>query len=225
MKKWMATMGLSASLFAAASTAGERLSIDSFGTPDNKTEIGGWWYVFNDARVGGNSTVSPAPDHFAPEKSADGQGFAVHLQGRTGNKLGWDFFGVGFTVTADSGCPVCTPIDLSRYSTLEFKIKGKVSAGRLSVNLPYTGNRCENNVPDTLTAWADYQAGITAKVSETWTTVRLDLHKDFSQPGWTRPEHVVTVDQVLRRAHVIQWQFISADGDTADIWIDDIVLY
>ena len=225
MKFLISTLYLSAFLFATTASAADRLTIDSFNTPDNKTELGGWWYVFDDARVGGNSTVSPAPDHFLPEKSADAQGYAAHMKGRAGNKLGWDFFGMGFTITSDSGCPVCSPIDLSQYTTLEFKIKGKVSAGRLSVVIPYTGNTCENNVPETFTAWADYQAGVTARLSDTWTVVRLDLRKDFSQPAWTKPEHAVSIDKVLRAAHVIQWNFTSADGDTVDVWIDDVVLY
>ena len=147
------------------------------------------------------------------------------MQGTTGNKLGWDFFGFGFTLTKDSGCPVSTPVDLSRYSTLEFKIKGRASAGRLTVIIPYTGNRCENNVPETLTGWADYQTAVTADLSDTWTVVTLDLREDFSQPYWTQPGHVVSIEEVLRRAHVIQWQFSSADGDTLDLWIDDVKLY
>jgi hypothetical protein len=225
MKTWIAAIWFTALLTSAVAGAGERLNIDSFDHPDNKTELGGWWYVYDDARVGGNSTVSPAVDHFTPAKSSDGQGYAAHLQGKCGNKLGWDFFGMGFTIMSDSGCPVSSPIDLSGYGTLEFKIKGEVSAGRLSVVIPYTDNSCENNVPETLTAWADYQVGITANISDTWTTVRLDLRKDFSQPTWTKPEHAVSIEQVLSHAHVIQWHFSSADGDTVDVWIDDIAIY
>ena len=225
MKKWIATIGLLPLLVGATANGADKLCIDRFDSPDNKTELNGWWYVFDDARVGGNSTVSPPPGHFAPGESGDAQGYAAHLTGKSGNKLGWDFFGMGFTVMSDSGCPISSAVDLSQYHTLEFKIRGKVSAGRLSVVIPYTGEKCENLVPETLTAWADYQAGVTAKVGEEWTTVRLDLRKDFSQPAWTKPSHMVSIEQVLQRAHVIQWHFSSADGDTVDLWIDDIYLY
>jgi hypothetical protein len=225
MKTWMISILVTALFISARATAQQRLYIDGFDSPNNVSEPGGWWYVYDDSRLGGNSVVSPAPDQFAPTQSHDGQGYAARMQGRAGNKLGWDFFGMGFTITRDSGCPIAKPVDLRRYSTLEFKIKGKASAGRLSVIIPYTDDSCENNVPDTLTAWADHRADITSELSDTWTTVRLDLRRSFAQPAWTKPEHVVSIEQVLSRVHVIQWHFSSSDGDAVDVWIDDIAIY
>lgn len=212
-------------LMAAYPASGkEVLLVDSFEDGDNRTELGGWWFAYDDSKVGGNSVVRPAKE-FAPTKSNTQQGYAARLRGTTGNKLGWDFFGLGFSVTKDSGCPVSTPVDLSQYSTLEFKIKGYASAGRLTILIPYTDNYCENNIPATRTAWADYQTAVTSDVSDAWTVVTLNLREDFSQPHWTKPEHVVSIEDVLRNAHVIQWQFSSADGDTLDLWIDDVKLY
>ena len=205
--------------------AADKMVIDTFSDGDQRSEAGGWWYTYDDARLGGNSQCAPSPGGFTPTQGTDSQGWAARLTGLTGTKLGWDFFGMGVTLTEDSGCPTANPVDISAYSTLEFKIKGSASAGRLTVALIYSDNTCQGNLPNTKTAWADYQAAVTADLSATWTTVKLDLRNDFAQPFWTKAEHVVSIEEVLRQAHVIQWHFSSADGDTLDLWIDDIMLY
>jgi hypothetical protein len=226
MKGFAFTTFLVISAFAFSSVAAERMVIDNFSDGDRRTEQGGWWYVYNDARLGGNSECSPAPNKFMPTKGTDNQGFAGRLTGLTGTKLGWDYIGMGFTLTAESGCPTSKSVDISPYNTLEFKMKGSASAGRLTVTIIYTEDRCdENNVPHTKTAWADYQVAVTSDLSGEWATVKLDLRTDFAQPSWTKAEHVVSIEEVLSHAHTINWQFSSADGDTLDLWIDDVSLY
>lgn len=207
------------------SVMADKFMIDRFDDGDNRSEQGGWWYTYDDSRLGGNSQCSPVPDQFKPIQSGDEQGYAARLTGLTGTKLGWDYFGMGVTLTKDSGCPNPHAVDISKYNTLEFKMKGNASAGRLIVKILYTDDKCEGNIPVTKTAWADYQAAVTSDLNKDWITVKLDLRKDFAQPHWTKAEHVFPIEEVLKKAHSIQWHFYSADGDTLDLWIDDIMLY
>ena len=208
-----------------AFAAKKKLHIDSFTDGNNVSEQGGWWYVFNDARLGGNTEVTPLGELY-PTKLKDAQGYAAHVEGTTGNKLGWDYFGFGVTLTKDSGCPKQKHVDISEYSTLEFKIKGDASGGRLTVALLYTGDSCdENYVPVTLTHWADYEASVTSELTGEWRTVRLNLRNDFAQPKWAKPEDIVPIESVLKSMSQIQWHYSSADGDNLSVWVDDIYLY
>ncbi|MBN2716675.1 MAG: CIA30 family protein [Deltaproteobacteria bacterium] len=202
----------------------KKLHIDSFSDGNNASEQGGWWYVYDDARLGGNTEVTPLGP-LNPTKCGDKQGFAAHVEGTTGNKLGWDYFGFGVTLASDSGCPGGQKVDISGYSTLEFKMKGDASGGRLTVTLLHTSDKCEGLVPETLTHWADYEASVTSELTGQWTTVRLNLRNDFSQPKWAKPEDKVSIEAVLKQASQIQWHYSSADGDNLSVWIDDIYLY
>ena len=224
MKAFIYTLAM-ISLIGHSATADGKLMIDRFNDNDNRSEQGGWWYTYDDSNRGGNSQCAPLPDQFKPAKSEDEQGYAARLTGLTGTKLGWDYFGMGVTLTKDSGCPDPHAVDISKYSTLEFKMKGNASAGRLIVMILYTEDKCDGMIPVTKTAWADYQAAVTSDLNPDWTTVKLDLRKDFAQPHWAKTEHVFPIEEVLKKAHVIQWHFYSADGDTLDLWIDDIMLY
>ena len=177
--------------------------------------------MYSDANSGGNSTVEPANGKF--EMTKDGDGFAAVIKGKTGNKLGWDFVGLGVTLGEKSGCPGGgVPVDLSKYSTLTFKAKGDLSGGRLIVNIPYSANNCgKDESTVSLTDWADYEIGISSKVGKDWSTVKIDLKKDLKQPKWAKK--TVSISEVLKNAHNINWHFSSADGDTIELWIKDVV--
>lgn len=225
MKRAITTIFIISILFSVPAMAGKKkLHIDSFNDGNNVSEQGGWWYVYNDARLGGNTEVTPLGPMY-PKKGSDAQGYAAYVEGTTGNKLGWDYFGFGVTLTNDSGCPAQKHVDISEYTTLEFKMKGDASGGRLTVLLLYTGDTCEENVPETLTHWADYEASVTSELTGKWTTVRLNLRNDFSQPKWAKPEDIVPIETVLKNMSQLQWHYSSADGDNLSVWIDDIYLY
>ena len=224
MKRLIGMAFIVFTLCSAGASAGDKLHIDSFADGNNVSEQGGWWYVYNDARLGGNTEVTPLGT-LTPTKSNDSQGYAAHVEGTTGNQLGWDYFGFGVTLTANSGCPSQQKVDISKYTTLEFKMKGDASGGRLTVTLLYTGDTCEGYIPETLTHWADYEASVTSDLSSEWQTVRLNLRADFAQPYWAKPEDKVSIEDVLKNASQLQWHFSSADGDTLNVWVDDINLY
>ncbi len=204
--------------------AADKFVVEDGTTGKNQATCGGWWYVYNDSGVGGNSEMQFEPDKF--EKTKDGNSYVARLKGKTGNKLGWDFIGLGVTLSDKSGCPGgAVPVDLSKYTTFSFKIKGEISGGRFTVILPYTENKCEEGKygSKTLTDWADYEIGISPKVTKDWTTVKIDLRKDLKQPKWAKK--TVSIEEVLKNVHNINWHFSSPDGDTIDVSIKDVELY
>ena len=198
--------------------------IDDFDDGNRQSKQGGWWYVYDDSDKGGESKVTPLKGEFSAEKSDKTQGYAARIKGVTGKKLGWDFIGMGVTLNKESGCPTGKPIDLSKYTTLEFKVKGNISGGKLSVVLPYVKDKCQGMEPESKTGWADYQASITSKVTGGWTKVTLNLRKDFKQPAWMKPDQKVDIEDVLKNMHILHWHFSSGAGDALDLWVDDISL-
>jgi hypothetical protein len=209
---------------AAVLFAAEKFVVEDGSSAKNPAACGGWWYTYNDADSGGDSVVEPSPQKF--EKVRDGKVFVEKMKGTAGNKLGWDFVGMGVTLSDKAGCPGgAVPVDLTKYTTLSFKVKGEISGGRLTVNIPYSESKCEEgkNATKSLTDWADYEVGISPKVKKDWTTVKLDLRKDFKQPKWAKKN--VSLDDVLKNAHNINWSFSSPDGDTIEVEINDVELY
>lgn len=213
------------SVLAAAvmATAADKFVIEDGTSGKAQATCGGWWYTYNDAGSGGNSEVSPAPMKF--EMAKEGSGYAAKMKGKAGNKLGWDFLAMGVTLAQDSGCPGgAKPVDISKYSYLSFRMKGSFSGGRLVLVIPYTENKCgEGDVTKSLTDWADYEAAITSRITKDWSTVKLDLRKDFKQPRWAKK--TVPVEEVLKNAHNFNWHFSSPDGDSVEIAVDDVELY
>jgi hypothetical protein len=199
--------------------------VDSCNDGDSRSAQGGWWYTYNDSDNGGNSLVFPVVHNFMMSKPGyGGKGFAAMMKGTVGNKLGWDFIGLGVNLTKSSGCPEVKPVNLKEFNKFQFKMKGTLSGGRLIINLPYTENKCQSGLdyPLSLTEWADYEAALTSKVKPDWTTVTLDLRKDFKQPKWAKQNAIVPIDKVLENVKNLNFQFSSPDGDSVEIWIDDV---
>ena len=202
-------------VFAAA----EKFAVDDFASGKVQASSGGWWYTYNYLNTGGNSEVTPSPDKFVMVKTGDK--FAARMQGKVGNKLGWDYVGLGVTLGENCGCPgKAEAVDLSKYTTLTIRIKGSISGGRLALNIPYSENKCDNGKTNTLTDWADYEVALNSKLAKDWTVVKLDLRKDFKQPKWAKV--IVPIEKVLQNAHNLNFHFSSPDGDTVDIQVDQI---
>jgi hypothetical protein len=208
---------------AAVLFAAEKFVVEDGTSAKNPATCGGWWYAYDDTGSGGNSKLEPSQAEFAKVK--DGGSYAAKLKGTTGNKLGWDFIGMGVTLSDKAGCPGgAVAVDISKYTTLSFKVKGELTGGRLIVNIPYSESKCDEgtHVTKSLTEWADYEAAISPKVSKSWTTVKLDLRKDFKQPKWAKK--TVSIEEVLKNAHNINWHFSSPDGDSVEISVTDVEL-
>jgi opacity protein-like surface antigen len=216
MRKTIA-MALAVVLMAAGmAMAADKMLVEDGTAKGAQASGGGWWYVYNDSASGGNSEVTPAPDKF--EFTKDG----ARMQGKTGNKLGWDFVGMGVTLGKDCGCPGgAVPVDISKFTTLVIKIKGAITGGRLAVSIPYSANKCEGDkITKSLTEWADYETAINKDLSKDFKTVKIDLRKDLKQPKWAK--NIVSIEDVLKNAHNVDFHFSSPDGDTADITVAQI---
>lgn len=206
--------------------AQESFLVDNCDDGNAQAICGGWWYTYNDSANGGNSVVSPVPGRFSMEKPGfNNRGQAAHLKGIAGDKLGWDFVGMGVTLSQMSSCPASQPVNLKGYTNIKFKMKGKVSGGRLIIMLPYTKNQCEqgSDFQATLTEWADYEAALTSKLKPDWVEITLNLRKDFHQPKWAKKNAIVPVEKVLENSKNFNFQYSSPDGDSIDLWIDDLM--
>ncbi len=211
--------------WATAITAQNSLIIDNCDDGNNQSVSKGWWYTYDDSSTGGNSVVLPPHCCFQMGKPGFGnKGHAANMKGTTGNKLGWDFIGLGVTMSEASGCPDSKPVDLRKYTNLQFKIRGTFSGGRLVVKFPYTENSCESgqDQQQTLIEWADYEAPLTGKIKPEWVTISLNLRKDFHQPKWTKQNCIVPMEEVLKNIKNLNFHYSSSDGDSIDLWIDDI---
>jgi len=225
MKKILAVLVMALAL-AGFIYAADSFMIENGEDSTAESTSGGWWYVYDDASSQGNSVVWPKPNAF--EMSApgsDGKGFCARMKGTTGNKLGWDFVGMGVAISKDTICPTNKPMDISEYKYLQFKAKGTITGGRLIVVLPYMVNICKDGKYESnksLTEWADYEAAISPKLKNEWTTIKLELRKDFKQPKWAKTQ--VDVEKVLKAAGSVSFHFSSADGDSVDLSVDDLQL-
>lgn len=184
----------------------------------NPAACGGRWYTYNDAVLGGNSQVDPL------KKSIVNGGYCVSLQGVTGNKLGWDFIGMGVTLGEKCGCqPNSRPANLTAYSTLSFKISGAISGGTLIVRLPYMEYYQDKGktLDRTLTDWADYEYNLNQHLRRSWTRVNINLKKDLRQPQWAKK--IVPITEVLKNAHELDFHFSSPNGDAVTFAVSDVL--
>jgi hypothetical protein len=205
--------------------AQESFVVDSCDDGDSRSVRGGWWYTYDDKVSGGNSFVIPPMHNFKMSGPGYGEkGYAAHMKGTAGDKLGWDYVGMGVNLTEECGCPKAIPVDIRAYSKIRLMMKGSLSGGRLTMILTYTENKCVagSNSPATLTEWADYEVPLTAKLKHDWTQIEIDLKKDFHQPRWTKQTAAIPIEKVLENLKNINFHFSSPDGDSIDLWVDNI---
>jgi hypothetical protein len=194
--------------------------------------LGGVWSTFTDSILGGTSMVWPPVSTSCENlfvKSAPGyggKGYAVRIKGTTGTGDS-AFLGVNTYLSEKASCPRCIGIDLRKYSGISFKMKGDVGKGRLLFILPHESNRssADNSTCMTLTGYNDYQADITAKVRDEWTTVKLLFRKDFNRPIAVKPSEKVKIESVLEDEKMIKWKWSGEEKQKIDLWIDDVELF
>lgn len=194
--------------------------------------LGGVWCTFTDSTRGGTSKVWPAVSTSCENlfvKSAPGyggKGYAVRIKGTAGTGDS-AFLGVNSYLSEKASCPRCIGIDLRKYRGISFKMKGSAGAGRLLFILPHESNRAsaDNTSCMTLTGYNDYQADITAKVRDEWTTVKLVFRKDFQRPIAAAPSENVDIESVLEDEKLIKWKWGGKNNQKVDLWIDDVELF
>jgi hypothetical protein len=229
---FMRLMPVYAIIFVVAAAA-YYMRIDYNYTNSSVNELGGVWCTYNDSWQGGNSVVWP-PASKNGENSfvksspgCTGKGYAVRITGTAGTKLGDDYIGVTTFLSPHSTCPECVGIDLSKFSGIEFMIKGSVTAGNVIFMLPHESRRIDasRGICRSLTSYADYGADITKYITPRWKKVKIDFRKDLRQPAGTKPEYLVSIEDVLSDANIIKWQYMNGNGRRVDIWIDRLEFY
>jgi hypothetical protein len=219
-------------VFAVAAAA-YYMRIDYNYTSSSVNELGGVWCTYNDSWQGGNSVVWP-PASNSGENSfvksspgCTGKGYAIRITGTAGTKLGDDYIGVTAFLSPHSTCPECVGIDLSKFSGIEFMIKGSVTAGNVVFMLPHESRQIDasRGICRSLTSYADYGTDITKYITPRWKKVKINFRKDLRQPAGTKPEYLVSIEDVLSDANIIKWQYMNGNGHRVDIWIDRLDFY
>ncbi|MEI7542224.1 MAG: hypothetical protein WCJ94_03105 [bacterium] len=217
----------------AIAAVGMYMKIDYNNSNTKCNSLGGIWCTYDDHRYGGNSKVWPPAStscenlFVKSEPGYGGRGYAVRITGTAGTKLGSAYIGVNAFLSEHSACPRCDGIDLRRFRGIEFKIKGSVELGRVMFIIPHEGSALDKKLftCKSLTDYEDFESDITKDIGTKWKIVRLVFTKDFKQPNWTKPEHKVSMDEVLANANLLKWQYVDGKGHFVDIWIDDLQLF
>lgn len=217
----------------AVAAVGVYMRVDYNNNDTRFNELGGVWCTYDDSWQGGTSKVWPPAstkneNNFV--KSAPGagdKGYAIRITGTAGTKLGWDYIGVNTFLSPHSTCPECIGIDLTKFTGIKFKIKGKVEAGEVFFILPHEAREVDKSrgICRTLTSYADYEADITRDITPSWKDVKIDFRKDLKQPSYTKKNEIVDIEKVLSNANIIKWHYKDGKGHKVDIWIDDLEFY
>jgi hypothetical protein len=209
--------------------------IDNMDEGNKFNRNGGVWSTYCDAQEGGNSEIWPpsgsasANDFEMSEPGYGGTGYAVKITGKSGAKLGlnYNYLGVVNRFSAESACPTCRGTNIKKFKGIMFKVKGKISSGNLVFVLPHESNECimDRLTCRSLTAYADFEEDISARVGAEWSTVAIDFRKDLEQPYWTPSAARTDIDKVLENVHLFKWQYKNGNGEEIELWIDDVQLY
>ncbi|MBR3852172.1 MAG: CIA30 family protein [Fibrobacter sp.] len=175
-----------------------KLLVDDFEDGDNQSPLGDYWYVYNDAGSGAESTIETvtkdSEGHPAPTKSDNGSKYSFNLKYtlKKGN-YEWDAY-VGWGV----GLP---KNDYSKYNAVQYRYKG----GSHNVHIEISDITDSDHYSKTVPA------------SNEWTTVTVKF-TDMKQEDWGVPVP-------FNAAHINKVSFQAKGPDTQDsVFIDDIYL-
>lgn len=176
-----------------------KLLVDDFEDGDTQSPLGDFWYVYNDAGSGAESTIETvtknSEGHPAPTKSDNGSKFSYNVK-YTLKKGGYEYDAyVGWGVNLPKSD------DYVKYNAVRYRYKG----GSHNVHIEISD----------ITDSDHYSATVPA--SKEWTTVTVKF-EDMKQEGWGTP-----VD--FNAAHINKVSFQAKGPDTQDsVFIDDIYL-
>ena len=175
-----------------------KLLVDDFEDGDNQSPLGDYWYVYNDAGSGAESTIETvtkdSEGHPAPTKSDNGSKYSFNLKYtlKKGN-YEWDAY-VGWGI----GLP---ENDYSKYTAVQYRYKG----GSHNVHIEISDITDSDHYSKTVPA------------SKEWTTVTVKF-TDMKQEDWGTPVP-------FNAAHINKVSFQAKGPDTQDsVFIDDIYL-
>ena len=183
----------------APDIAGVKFLVDDFEDGDNLSPLGEYWYIYNDAGSGAESTIESATadseGHPVPTKSDNGSKFSFNVK-YTLKKGGYEYDAyVGWGV----GLPKSE--DYSKYNAVQYRYKG--------------GNHCIHVEISDITDSDHYSACQSG--NKDWTTVTVKF-SDMKQEGWGAAK-------TFNAAHINKVSFQSKGPDTKDsVFIDDVYL-
>ena len=154
---------------------------------DSKTLLAGDWFAYDDDDGGGESALLvPAGGGFTMSAPGYGdQGYAARMKGTTGQVLGWDYLGLGFSLGPNSWCPNPQPpeVPLSQYDGIRFMAKGSTQGGSIWLTVHHlkdgAADNCSSGGSETLTNWADYRFDIAPLLTEDWSEITVDFRRDL----------------------------------------------
>lgn len=219
-------------IILALAAAGVYMRIDYNNSDGKFNELGGVWCTYDDHYQGGTSTVWPpasknGENNFVKSSpGSSGKGYAIRITGIAGTKAG-DYIGVNTFLSPHSTCPECMGIDLTGFTGIKFKIKGRVEAGEVLFMLPHEARAVDKSrgICKSLTSYADYEADITKDITPSWKEIRINFRKDLKQPSWVKQQDRVDIEKVLADANLIKWHYRDGEGHKVDIWIDKLEFY
>ncbi len=218
---------------AAPSTVKETRIIDDAEDGDEANALGGKWITYDDSWDGGKSLVAPpawsnAIPFAMSAPGYGGVGYAAKIAGTTNPSLSFAYIGMLTTLGPNSLCPDPEPpaVTLASYQGVRFKAKGHMTGGSWVLILSHRKegavDNCKNPIiGDTLTNWGDYRFDFTDQLTDDWSTITIDWHKDLFAPAWGQP---AALELVLEHAKDIVWQYENGLGGEAELWIDDVEL-
>jgi hypothetical protein len=191
---------------------------DNLEDMDANNSFGGYWYSYFG---GAPATVWPSVGTTLTPSAggANSTSYAMRVTGTVGVAgTTYPCVGMGSQLTASSGSPSFTEMNLSSCTGMTFYTKGNGSS--YLVKIPYTDTAGNN-----LTGYNDYNYSFTAPASWTQLTVPFASMSQAATYGTTYPLSIV-----LQHAKEIQWQsnfnaIAPATSAPVDLWIDEVYIY
>jgi hypothetical protein len=191
---------------------------DNMEDNDATNSFGGFWYSYSG---GTPATVWPAVGNTLTPSAggANGTNYAMRVTGTVGAAgTTYPCVGMGSQLTASSGAPSFTEMNLSSCTGMTFYTKGNGSS--YLVKIPYTDTAGSN-----LTGYNDYSYTFTAPT--TWTQLTIPFTSMSQQSGWGTAYPLATV---LTHAKEIQWQsnfnaVAPATSAPVDVWVDEVYIF
>ena len=191
-------------------------SFDNMEDADANNNYGGYWYTY----LGGTpATVWPVTGQMLTPSAggANSTAYAMRITGTVGIAgTTYPCIGMGSQLSATSGGPTYSEVDISSCTGIRFWVKG--DGNSYLMKIPYT-----SSAGATLTGYNDYLVTFTAPA--TWSQVSAPFAGFSQASGWGTTADLSTV---LHHAKEFQWQtnFNAASGTTtANLWVDEIVIY
>jgi hypothetical protein len=184
---------------AATTSSSQSDLVDDLENYKGTNKLGGYWYVYNDKGMGGDSKVSPSGQFKPSAGGANNSKYSALMTGEVTTKSKSPFIGMGTNLNKEG-----TAVDISQYKGIEFCAKG--DGQKYFLKLRSLANNDFDDYSFTFIAPAD------------WKCYRVPF-ADTKQSGFGKP---VPLGTALAQVTSLQWQTIGKPHKTVELAIDDI---